>query len=96
MCKLARLGCTQYPIWSALSLSLMLAITASAEDSNSLTYYSTSQFSVTEFDRKMYLRNAPPEAGGGYRLTRKKSECSLRSIRDQISCRRGAESGSAQ
>ena len=65
MCKLARLGCTQYPIWSALSLSLMLAITASAEDSNSLTYYSTSQFSVTEFDRKMYLRNAPPEAGGG-------------------------------
>lgn len=65
MCKLARLGCTQYPIWSALSLSLMLAITASAEDSNSLKYYSTSQFSVTEFDRKMYLRNAPPEAGGG-------------------------------
>ena len=65
MCKLARLGCTQYPIWSALSLSLMLAITASAEDSNSLTYYSTSQFSVTEFDRKMYLRNATPEAGGG-------------------------------
>ena len=65
MCKLARLGCTQYAIWSALSLSLMLAITASAEDSNSLTYYSTSQFSVTEFDRKMYLRNAPPEAGGG-------------------------------
>ena len=65
MCKLARLGCTQYPIWSALSLSLMLAITASAEDSDSLTYYSTSQFSVTEFDRKMYLRNAPPEAGGG-------------------------------
>ena len=65
MCKLARLGCTQYPIWSALSLSLMLAITASAEDRNSLTYYSTSQFSVTEFDRKMYLRNAPPEAGGG-------------------------------
>ena len=65
MCKLARLGCTQYPIWSALSLSLMLAITASAEDSNSLTYYSTSQFSVTEFDRKMYLRNAPLEAGGG-------------------------------
>ena len=65
MCKLARLGCTQYPIWSALSLSLMLAITASAEDSDSLTYYSTSQFSVTEFDRKMYLRNAPPEAGRG-------------------------------
>ena len=65
MCKLARLGCTQYPIWSALSLSLMLAITASAEDSDTLTYYSTSQFSVTEFDRKMYLRNAPPEAGGG-------------------------------
>ena len=65
MCKLARLGGTQYPIWSALSLSLMLAITASAEDSNSLTYYSTSQFSVTEFDRKMYLRNAPSEAGGG-------------------------------
>ena len=65
MCKLARLGCTQYPIWSALSLSLMLAITASAEESDSLTYYSTSQFSVTEFDRKMYLRNAPPEAGGG-------------------------------
>ena len=65
MCKLARLGCTLYPIWSALSLSLMLAITASAEDSDSLTYYSTSQFSVTEFDRKMYLRHAPPEAGGG-------------------------------
>ena len=65
MCKLARLGCTLYSIWSALSLSLMLAITASAEDSNNLTYYSTSQFSVTEFDRKMYLRNAPPEAGGG-------------------------------
>ena len=65
MCKLARLGCTQYPIWSALSLSLMLAITASAEESDSLTYYSTSQFSVTEFARKMYLRNAPPEAGGG-------------------------------
>ena len=64
MCKLAHLGCTQYPIWSALSLSLMLAITAAAEDSNNLTYYSTSQFSVTEFDRKMYLRNAPPEAGG--------------------------------
>ena len=65
MCKLARLGCTQYPIWSALSLSLMLAITASAEDSDSLTYYSTSQFSVTEFDRTMYLRNVPPEAEGG-------------------------------
>ncbi len=65
MRKLARLGCTQYPIWSALSLSLMLAITASAEDSDSLKYYSTSQFSVTEFDRTMYLRNAPPEAGGG-------------------------------
>ena len=65
MCKLARLGCALYPIWSALSLSLMLAITASAEDSNSLKYYSTSQFSVTEFDRKMYLRNAPAETEGG-------------------------------
>ena len=65
MCKLARLGCTQYPIWSALSLSLMLAITATAEDSSSIAYYSTSEFSVTEFDREMYLRNAPPEAGGG-------------------------------
>ena len=65
MCKLARLGCTQYPIWSALSFSLMLAITVSAEDSDSLKYYSTSQFSVTEFDRTMYLRNVPPEAEGG-------------------------------
>ena len=42
----------------------MLAITATAEDSSSIAYYSTSQFSVTEFDREMYLRNAPPEAGG--------------------------------
>ena len=65
MCKLARLGCTQSPIWSALSLSLMLAITATAEDSGSVAYYSTSQFSVTEFDREMYLRDAPPVAGGG-------------------------------
>ena len=65
MCKLARLGCTLYPIWSAFSLSLMLALTASAEDSNNLTYFSTSQFSVTEFDRKMYLRNAPLEDEGG-------------------------------
>ena len=64
MCKLGRLGYTQYPIWSALSFSLMLAITASAEDSDSLKYYSTSQFSVTEFDRTMYLRNVPPEAEG--------------------------------
>jgi parvulin-like peptidyl-prolyl isomerase len=43
----------------------MLAITATAEDSIGIAYYSTSQFSVTEFDREMYLRNAPPEAGGG-------------------------------
>ena len=65
MCKLARLGCTQYPIWSALGFTIMLAITATAEDSRSISYYSTSEFSVTEFDREMYLRNAPPEAGGG-------------------------------
>jgi parvulin-like peptidyl-prolyl isomerase len=43
----------------------MLAITATAEDSIGISYYSTSQFSVTELDREMYLRNAPPEAGGG-------------------------------
>ncbi len=63
MFKLVGLSCRVYPIWSALSFSLMLAITATAEDS--VAYYSTSQFSVTEFDREMYLRNAPLEAGGG-------------------------------
>ena len=65
MFKLVRLSCRVYPIWSALSFSLMLAITATAEDSIGISYYSTSQFSVTELDREMYLRNAPPEAGGG-------------------------------
>ena len=94
MFKLFGLSCRMSPIWSALGFTLIIAITATAENGSSITYFSTSQFSVTEFDREMYLRNAPPEAGG-YRLTRKKSECSLRSIRDQISCRRGAESGSA-
>ena len=29
------------------------------------TYYSTHGFRVTEFDRAMYLRNAPPAANGG-------------------------------
>ncbi len=53
------------PIWSALGLTLMLPITATAEDSSNIAYYSTSQFSVSELDRKMYLRDAPPEAGGG-------------------------------
>ena len=65
MFKLVRLSCRVYPIWSALSFSLMLAITATAQDSIGIAYYSTSQFSVTELDREMYLRNAPPEAGGG-------------------------------
>ena len=65
MFKLVRLSCRVYPIWSALGFTIMLAITATAEDSSSIAYYSTSQFSVTEFDREMYLRNAPPEAGGG-------------------------------
>ena len=65
MFKLVRLSCRVYPIWSALSFSLMLAITDTAEDSIGISYYSTSQFSVTELDREMYLRNAPPEAGGG-------------------------------
>ena len=65
MFKLVRLSCRVHPIWSALGFTIMLAITATAEDSSSIAYYSTSQFSVTEFDREMYLRNAPPEAGGG-------------------------------
>ena len=45
------------PIWSALGLALMLPITATAEDGSSTAYYSTSQFSVSELDRKMYLRD---------------------------------------
>ena len=36
-----------------------------ADDDSALVYYSTDTFEVTEFDREMYLRNAPPEAGGG-------------------------------
>jgi len=36
-----------------------------SESDTSIVYYSTNEFEVTEFDRKMYLRNAPPEAGGG-------------------------------
>ena len=58
-------SCRECSIWSALGFTIMLAITATAEDSSSIAYYSTNEFSVTEFDREMYLRNAPPEAGGG-------------------------------
>ena len=58
-------SCRECSIWSALGFTIMLAITATAEDSSSIAYYSTSEFSVTEFDREMYLRNAPPTAGGG-------------------------------
>ena len=65
MFKLFGSSCRMYPIWSALGFTLIIAITATAENGRSITYFSTSQFSVTEFDRKMYLRNAPPEAGGG-------------------------------
>lgn len=36
-----------------------------SESDTSIVYYSTNEFEVTEFDRQMYLRNAPPEAGGG-------------------------------
>ncbi len=65
MFKLFGLSCRMSPIWSALGFTLTIAITATAENGSSITYFSTSQFSVTEFDREMYLRNAPPEAGGG-------------------------------
>jgi peptidyl-prolyl cis-trans isomerase C len=65
MCELFGFGCRVCSIWSALGFTIMLAITATAEDSSSIAYYSTSEFSVTEFDREMYLRNAPPEAGRG-------------------------------
>ena len=65
MFELFGISCRVCSILSALGFTIMLAITATAEDSSSIAYYSTSQFSVTEFDRKMYLRNAPPEAGGG-------------------------------
>ena len=58
-------SCRECSIWSALGFTIALASTATAGDSSSIAYYSTSEFSVTEFDRKMYLRNAPPEAGGG-------------------------------
>ena len=54
-----------YSMWSAFGLALTITFASVAEDDSSLAYYSTSLFSVTEFDRKMYLRNAPPEAGGG-------------------------------
>jgi hypothetical protein len=65
MFELFGFGCRVCSIWSALGFTIMLAITATAEDSSSIAYYSTSEFSVTEFDREMYLRNAPPEAGRG-------------------------------
>ena len=65
MFELFGFSCRVCSIWSALGFTIMLAITATAEDSSSVAYYSTSQFSVTEFDREMYLRNAPPAAGGG-------------------------------
>ena len=65
MFELFGFSCRVCSIWSALGFTIMLAITANAENGSSIAYYSTSQFSVTEFDREMYLRNAPPEAGRG-------------------------------
>ena len=65
MCDVFGFSCRVCSIWSALGFTIMFAITATAEDSSSIAYYSTSEFSVTEFGREMYLRNAPPEAGGG-------------------------------
>ena len=65
MLKLLGLNCRAYPSWCAFGFTLMLAITAAAEDGSNIAYYTTNQFTVTEFDREMYLRNAPPEAGGG-------------------------------
>ena len=65
MFELFGFSCRVCSIWSALGFTIMLAITATAEDSSNTAYYSTSQFSVTEFDREMYLRNAPREAGEG-------------------------------
>lgn len=35
------------------------------DDASSRTYFSTDRFQIGEFDRQMYLRKAPPEAGGG-------------------------------
>lgn len=65
MFELFGFSCRVCSIWSAFGFTIMLAITATAQDSSSIAYYSTSEFSVTEFDREMYLRNAPHEAGGG-------------------------------
>ena len=44
----------------------LLTVQAQAADADpSLAYFTTDAFEITEFDRTMYLRNAPPEAGGG-------------------------------
>ena len=50
------------------SIAMILAIVTAgtqAQHEQQAKYYETNTFSVTEFDRVMYLRNAPPEAGGG-------------------------------
>ena len=39
--------------------------TEATEEGRPARYYSTDLFEVTEFDRQMYLRNAPPASGGG-------------------------------
>ena len=39
--------------------------TQAADADPSLAYFTTDAFEINEFDRTMYLRNAPPEAGGG-------------------------------
>lgn len=55
-----RIWAPRYFLTSCLSLGLILlgAHSASGDDSE-LVYYSTNEFEINEFDRRMFLRNAP-------------------------------------
>ena len=56
---------TSRAAWAFL-LTCLTATTAMSDSAGmDPVYYSTNAFEINEFDRLMYLRNAPPEAGGG-------------------------------
>ena len=58
--------CSRCAALAILVLSTSGLVKGDAEDdASSRTYFSTDRFQIGEFDRQMYLRKAPPEAGGG-------------------------------
>lgn len=54
---------TFFSCWVGLLL-VGAAGLASAEERDTLVYYSTDDFEVNEFERRMYLRKAPPDSEG--------------------------------